>query len=272
MPHSLERQFSPLLGRASRLLEDSPEYGVNYERTLQQAAELATSEGFACWCTIDVVSSGGGIERSAAAHSDPAKRPLIDRILERYPPSPTASRGIYKVIETGKSFLIRDIPAEGGWQQRADDEEHLRLLDELGSDSYLCVPLKSRGRAVGALMLLSGKRAFSESDLELAQNLARIFAFAVDHAQLHRRYEQTRQAHEEFLAEAAHELRTPLTSLFLLPKLFDKLCESGPSSEDLASLRKLIHTSAEQIVRLNAIVNTIVTRAVKRSQGDVSGQ
>jgi PAS domain S-box-containing protein len=69
----------------------------------------------------------------------------------------------------------------------ARDELHLDLLRELGLSSYMCVPLVARERVLGAISFVlaeSGGR-YGADDLELAEELARHAATAVDNARLY---------------------------------------------------------------------------------------
>jgi two-component system phosphate regulon sensor histidine kinase PhoR len=70
----------------------------------------------------------------------------------------------------------------------ADDEELGRIIDELGLKSSIAVPLIARGRTLGALTMIAAERhaSFTQVDLELAVELARRAAVAVDNARLYR--------------------------------------------------------------------------------------
>jgi PAS domain S-box-containing protein len=69
----------------------------------------------------------------------------------------------------------------------ARDEEHLRLLREIGFTSVIIVPMTTRGRTLGAITLVSSEsgRRFGEADLELAEELGHRAALAVDNARLY---------------------------------------------------------------------------------------
>jgi PAS domain S-box-containing protein len=70
----------------------------------------------------------------------------------------------------------------------ARDEEHLVMLRELGLSSSILVPLKARGRVLGAIRLLGAGtgRYYTADDVQLAEDLARRAAVAIENAQLHR--------------------------------------------------------------------------------------
>ncbi len=129
----------------------------------------------------------------------------------KYPPRKDASRGIWKVLETGQPDVLEEITDEmivAG----ARDEQHLHLIRELQLRSYVIVPLSARGTTIGAITLVyaeSGRRYF-ESDITLAHDIARRAASAVDNARLFSNLQLADRRKDEFLAMLAHELRNPL--------------------------------------------------------------
>src|SRR5205807_822417 len=136
------------------------------------------------WCAVDLVA-GDGTRRVAVAHVDAAKVALVEELERRYPADASATSGLHRILRTGKSELMPEIPREA-LTRAAVDAEHLKLIDALQLSSYLGVPLKVRGTPIGVLtmaMAESGRR-HTEKDLELAQALADRAALAIENAQL----------------------------------------------------------------------------------------
>jgi GAF domain-containing protein len=158
---------------------------LDYRETLATIANLVVPR-LADWCAVDlVVEDGEGrrFDRVAVAHVDPAKVRLARQLLERYPADPTAETGVPQVVRTGTSELHAEIP-DAMLVAAARDEEHLRLIRELGLGSALIVPLCGNGGNLGALSLVyaeSGRR-YTEDDLRFAEDMARRAAVAVEHA------------------------------------------------------------------------------------------
>jgi PAS domain S-box-containing protein len=158
---------------------------LDYRTTLASVARLAVPN-LADWSAVDVLEADGSVERLAVEHTDPEKVALAYELERRYPPDPDAPGGVRHVLRTGEPEMMSEIPQEL-LEQAARDEEHRELLMKLELRSYIVAPLVARGRTLGAISLVyaeSGRR-YRESDLELARELARRAALAVDNARLY---------------------------------------------------------------------------------------
>lgn len=169
------------LAEASEVLSSS----LDYEATLQRVAQLAVPH-IADWCTVHIVENGVPT-RLVVAHSDPAQLAMAREFSLLYPEEIVAERGLGAVLRTGQSEIYESI-SEDLLAAVAIDEEHLRRMRELRITSSILVALKSRGKILGAIRLLAAgaNRSFGTDDLQLAEDLARRAASAVDNAQLYR--------------------------------------------------------------------------------------
>ena len=167
---------------------------LDYRRTLQAVAQLAVPE-IADWCAIDLLEDEGTIRSLALAHADPAKVTFGRELQERYPTSADDDRGVARVIRTGEPELVTEIPDEY-LVAAAADELQLDLLRELGLKSYMCVPLPTRDRVVGAITFVAAEsgRRYEHRDLLLAEELARRAGTAIENAQLYHQVEERAQA------------------------------------------------------------------------------
>src|SRR4051794_31913442 len=104
-------------------------------------------------------------------------------------------------MRTGRSLLARDVRATPAPDVAADEQA---LIERLGPRSYIIVPLVARGRALGAMTLLSTRegRHYTEEDLRFAEAVASRFALALDNARLYDAAEQSVGLLDTFFATA----------------------------------------------------------------------
>lgn len=251
-----EHEESRLLEAACDLFADC----TNCENTVNRIARLLVSS-LATWCTIDLVGDNGKVERVAGAHAKPSKAYLVKEMLMKYPPSPAAKRGVYKVIDTGQPILISHV-SESSWAQRAESAEHLRLIMELGSSSYMCIPLFARNQVIGSFMMLSDDRTYDERDLNTAMSVAKRLAVVIDTAKQFEHLQKSIKARDEFLAIAAHEIRNPLSLIaWQLEPLSEILSRDSIHEADLNKIRSSLGSFQRQMERLNPLFNKLLDRS-----------
>jgi PAS domain S-box-containing protein len=175
------------LDEAGQVLAASLDYGP----ALQRVAELSVP-WLADWCGVDLAGERG-IERVAVAHAEPAKLALAHELSARYPPDADAETGVPAVLRSGEGERYDHIPEEL-LVAAARDEEHLRLIREIGMRAAMVLPMTAGDEVVGAFTFVSAEsgRTFDDDDFAFAQDLARRAATAVQNG---RRYaEQVRVA------------------------------------------------------------------------------
>ncbi len=159
---------------------------LDLDEVLTRVADLASPE-VADWCAVDLVGDSGELERVALTHADPDQRERAVELGRRYPPRPgAAGGGVYAVLRTGEAELYPEITDEM-LRAATVDEEHYELLHEFGMCSAMIVPMSARGRTLGVLTFVtstSGRR-YDGWDLEVAGELARRCATAIDNARLY---------------------------------------------------------------------------------------
>ena len=175
------------LARAGELLGSS----LHLPTTLEQVARLAIEE-LADWCSVDLLD-GDEVTLVAVAHSDPAKVEYARALRERLPVDLYAQNGLGYVLATGRPEIRPDIDEVF---IRGELAKYPHLLPEdveqfvdLGLRAAMTLPLvTNNGKILGALTLVSAEslRRYNDADLELAMELARRAAVAVDNASLYR--------------------------------------------------------------------------------------
>jgi PAS domain S-box-containing protein len=92
------------------------------------------------------------------------------------------------VIEHGEPVLIPDVSQDDRWYSSFDAEGGFT------THSILCVPLKSKGRVIGALEAINKEYGFGQDDLHLLNALVAPISTAIENARL---FEQVRVGREQ---------------------------------------------------------------------------
>ncbi len=151
-----------------------------------------------------MVEENGKLQPPITAHSNPEKVAWAKELHHKYPVDPDEPRGSPQVLRTGVSELYPHIPEEL-LVEAAKDEEHLEILREVGFSSVMIVPMIARGRSLGTISFVAAEsgRRYDRSDLDMAEELARRAALAVDNARLYEQAQQARQMAEQAAARTA---------------------------------------------------------------------
>jgi PAS domain S-box-containing protein len=188
---------SAFLAEASALMDQS----LDTEVTLRNLGAIVVPE-LADWFAVDLVGSDEAIHRAAVAHSDPAKTALGWELARRFPASLDDEAGFGRTIRSGCSELLPQIPDHVLDQVSGGRAEYAEILRGLGLTSTMIVPLRARGRILGAMLLGAAEsgRRFSATDLALAEELGVRCALALDNARLyHERSETARTLQSSLL-------------------------------------------------------------------------
>ena len=167
--------------RAARLLSDVAVLLASAadERAQHEALARALVPTLADWCVIDVVDEAGTVRRAAYAHGDPAMAATLRELAERFPPlahRPTLARD---TVASMTSTLRKDVP-DASIDEMTRDPEQAHLVRALGMRSSIVVPMLLRGRLLGVIALVSSSRRFDDTDVGLAEELARRAALAME--------------------------------------------------------------------------------------------
>jgi signal transduction histidine kinase len=209
-----EREAHLASQRATERLELLSESGalltgaVDWTSVVRTTAQLALGY-LADAVVVDLVGPDGVLRREAQEVSGNPPPPSV------VPPGrEVESPSIRDALVTRRSRRIV-LPAHGGAAESGDPE--LVTLDELRATSCIIAPLVIRGQAAGVLTMV--RRAPSPphepEDVDLATELARRAAVALDDARLLAAAADEAAARDAFLAAAAHDIRSPLTALRL---------------------------------------------------------
>jgi signal transduction histidine kinase len=161
-----------------------------------------------------------------------------------------------RIIQTNQPLLI--------------NQEMDRQVFEIGativgqkSQSYLGVPIRVSGKAVGVLSVQSTSQEgiFHEADARLLSTIASNVGIALHNAQLYAEARQARADAEQanaaksaFLANMSHELRTPLNAIIGFTRIVRRKAEGVLPDKQTENLDKVL-TSADHLLNL---INTVL--------------
>ena len=194
--------------------------GVDLSSSLDQDTTIAALArkvvpGFADWCVVSLATADGEIARVAAVHRDPAHQLTLDTLGENSAGRVDGVAVFARVIAGGEPVLIRQVSDEHLVSWGGPD---LDLLRDLNLGSEMCVPLRARGRTIGAISFSRAESnvPYDTIDLDLGMEIAHRAALAIDNAGLYseseRRASAIRRANSalQFLADAGIELSRSL--------------------------------------------------------------
>jgi signal transduction histidine kinase/PAS domain-containing protein len=235
-------ELQRFLADSTALLAES----LDLRETLGRVARLSIPV-FADWCILDLFGTNRRIERTAVAHADPADAALAQLVRNyradlyanpHYPATRVLLHGAPVLIESLEPHLARAV---------SHDDQHLEMIEAAAVRSVICVALAAQGRTLGFLTFLTTRsgRTYSARDVEVAQDIARRCALAIENARLFEEARSALRVRDDFLSVASHELRTPLTPLQLqidaLERRFADFVKSGKEAwleERLGSIRR----------------------------------
>jgi signal transduction histidine kinase len=241
------------LAEASALLAAS----LDYEAVLRAAVRLVVP-ALADFCTVEVPDAEGGSALVQAAEVDPAGAPLLRRVL---PDSARLDRGpgaLATALRAGRPLLAPEVTDDLVGAHGAADALP-PLADGRRPGSLLAVPLLARERRVGAMLLGTAEsgRRYGPADLDLAEDLARRVALAIDNARLYRAAQREVGARDEILAATSHELRTPLGHI----KGFVSTLRQPDVEWDAATRRDFLAEIEREADRLARLVDDLLDMA-----------
>ncbi|PHM11436.1 PAS domain S-box protein [Nostoc sp. 'Peltigera malacea cyanobiont' DB3992] len=174
------------LVEASTLLAAS----LDYEITLESVANLAVPT-LADLCIVDVFQEDWSSKQIAIAIADPTKLNILDEIRRRYRPK-TKAKQLVRQLMLGISVFYPEL-SDSNLVEMSEDNEHLQLLQSLGIRSLMVIPVRSRGQLFGAISFFTAEsgRYYQQTDLALAEDIARRAATAIDNARL---YQETQRS------------------------------------------------------------------------------
>jgi serine phosphatase RsbU (regulator of sigma subunit) len=171
-----------VLSETGRILSSS----LDYQQTLRNVARAAVP-AMADWCLVELADEPDDRrDQVVVAHRNPQLRDLAGQLAGLEPDEPGEHSASSRVIDTGDSALLVEVD-ESDLGRIARGPGQLRVLRELGIRSAIVVPMRIQDRTIGAISFYTSDslRRLTERDLELAEQLGRRAAVAVENSRLH---------------------------------------------------------------------------------------
>jgi PAS domain S-box-containing protein len=189
-----------LLVRAGEVLDSA----VGVDERLERFARMLVPE-LADYVKIELLEDSGGRRPVAIAHQDPEREALMRRWRERGTLGESERVGMGTTIATGEAKLTEEIAPEAVVESARErtGEEGAQLMEAIGPRSQIVVPLRARGRVLGALSLTMAEsaRRYNEPDLDLARDLGLRAGLAVDNARLYEEAQASAEAEQRRAAQ-----------------------------------------------------------------------
>jgi signal transduction histidine kinase len=185
------------LAEAGELLSSSQDA----DQVLKELARLAVPT-IADICIVDAVDDEGSVRRVEVTAADSSLKDLAALLS-----IPTLDGSLPLTTTVASQRAILDVP---DW-----NTENGSALVAAGVRSFIAAPLMAHGDTLGALILISTgtERNYGDDDLDLATDLARRAALAVDNARLYQQAQQATRARDDVLGIVSHDLRNPLNTI-----------------------------------------------------------
>ncbi len=183
------------------------------QTTMREVAKL-TVPRLADLCVIDLLDERGAINDVAVVAADEDVARGLEALRERAPLDPTGEHPVARVIRSGQPELLAEM-ADSTLRTFAENTTHAEFMIANSYRSAVVAPLQARGRTLGAISILRlepdrplglAERPYRQADLELACELARRAALAIDNARLFSDLRRLEQRLETILTNVAEAI------------------------------------------------------------------
>ena len=239
-------QGQRFLAQAGALLASS----LDADQTLESIASLAVPV-LGDWCVVFLGGSGVPLRRALTVHAHRGNTDAMLRLRE-IPVQLRPEHPFLHELLRGESVKLADF-SETFIDAMADSPIHAAVLRSLRPQSLIAVPLKARDRIMGAIAFFldeDSRRVHDEVDLELAEELGRRAALALDNARLYQEAQNAVRTRDDVLAVVSHDLGNPLSAIRVGTTVLLKQLPESPANEVARRQVENIRSSALQMERL----------------------
>jgi PAS domain S-box-containing protein len=239
-----ERSRYEFLAKAAPLLTESLE---DYEGTLAAIAHVVVP-ALADVCAIDLVQEQGDVRKKVVARgADPARQKALDALVGLVMPVPEDVRRAIEAKQPMRfEYALDPAPRDPA------DRAYWDKLGNSGLKSWVLAPMLVRGRVIGVLRLAMAEsaRKYTDDDLPLAAEVARMAALAVNQATVYAAAHTAIEARDNLLTFIAHDVRNYLSTIRMAGEL---LSRAGPEGERRKG-RKQLEAIKRAAVRMEHLI------------------
>jgi signal transduction histidine kinase len=235
-------QAQRFLAQATTLLS-----GTLDTQNFQDVASLAVPL-LGDWAVVFLADKASVFRRVAAVHVDPHAGDDMDRLLE-LPLGGHANHPLHGTLASGDSLLIDDFNDDivRAW---SENDAHAEILERLTPRSVIAAPMRARDRTIGVLCFFRARgegRVHDNEDLQLAREIARRAALALDNARLYAEAQAAVLARDDMLAVVSHDLGNPLAAIRIASTVLNRLITRADPSSDALQQVENIRASVAQM-------------------------
>jgi len=131
------------------------------------------------------------------------------------------------------------------------DADHLSLLRRLKLRAYILVPIVAKGDLLGTIALMTAEsgRRYSEWDVEIAEDLARRAAMAIENSRLYQKAQEAVRLREQVLATVSHDLRNQVNVIGIANRLLRHTANlADPATERSLNVIERTSQSMQRLV------------------------
>jgi PAS domain S-box-containing protein len=232
------------LARAGEILSAT----LDIDATARGLAALIVPE-FADSCSV-LVAHDGAFRLAALQHRVPVIEARMRSDFTEARGAIAAGRGYAgRLLTLHEPIIVADATAQDD-PLEAIDADVAEEIGRYGTISMIGLPLTMRGEFLGAIIMstdASSGRRFNDDLVELARELARRAAIALDNSRLFAEAERANLAKDRFLAMLSHELRTPLTPTLAAVEALGEDDLPAPSRPLVDMIRRNVELEARLI-------------------------
>jgi signal transduction histidine kinase/CheY-like chemotaxis protein len=223
------------------------------DQVLKDLARLAVP-AIADVCVVDALSEDATVRRMGVTRTDNSMADLAAVLAI------PAADGRLPLSTT-------DVPQRALLDFPDPDTQQGALLAAKGVRCFITAPLMARGETLGTLILVSvsADRSFGDDDLDLATDLARRAALAVDNARLYQQAQQATRARDDVLGIVSHDLRNPLNTIHMAAAFLRDvigpeglMIPSGSSDAPPISLPSKLAIIVRAVARANDLIDDLL--------------